>query len=87
MSYELRILPSAEKDLRKLPRSTVSAIWNKIESLSQAAFPSGVRKLEGADRLWRLRVRDYRITYEVDSGMKEITIRYVRHRREAYQQL
>lgn len=41
MSYELRILPSAEKDLRKLPRSTVSAIWNKIESLSQAPFPSG----------------------------------------------
>lgn len=61
--------------------------WNKIESLSQAPFPSGVRKLEGADRLWRLRVRNYRITYEVDSGMKEITIRYVRHRREAYRQL
>jgi mRNA-degrading endonuclease RelE of RelBE toxin-antitoxin system len=61
--------------------------WNKIESLSQAAFPSGVRKPEGADRLWRLRVRDYRITCEVDSGMKEITIRYVRHRREAYRQL
>jgi mRNA interferase RelE/StbE len=59
----------------------------RIEKLKDEPSPHGVEKLEGAERLYRIRVGDYRIVYEVDTQAKEIMILYVRHRREAYRAL
>src|SRR5437870_8906715 len=44
-------------------------------------------KLSGAERLYKIRVGDYRIVYEVDTAALQVTIHYVRHRREAYRKL
>ncbi|MDP1946971.1 MAG: type II toxin-antitoxin system RelE/ParE family toxin [Nitrospirota bacterium] len=37
--------------------------------------------------MYRLRVGDYRIVYEVDCEAGQITVHYVRHRREVYRTL
>ena len=50
-------------------------------------LPRQSSKLQGAERLYRLRVGDYRIVYEVDTAALQITIHYVRHRREVYRRL
>jgi len=42
------------------------------------------RKLQGTNKLYRIRVGDYRIIYQVDTNKNFLTIYYVRHRREAY---
>jgi len=59
----------------------------KIENLKIEPFPSQSIRISGAERLYRLRVGDYRIIYEVDSNVKEITIHYVRERSVAYRSL
>jgi mRNA interferase RelE/StbE len=59
----------------------------RIEKLKDEPLPHGAEKLEGAERLYRIRVGDYRIVYEVDTQAKEIMILYVRHRREVYRAL
>jgi len=46
-----------------------------------------VRRLSGAEHLYRVRVGDYRIIYAVYHAEQEITILYVRHRRTAYRGL
>lgn len=83
-SYNIKFKPSVEKDLQNLPREFVPRITERIERLTSDPFPAGCKKLTATERLYRLRVGDYRIIYEVDSKVGTITIFHVRHRREAY---
>ena len=59
----------------------------RIEGLRTDPFPRQAVKLSGTERLYRIRVGDYRIVYEVDTQAKQIVIHYVRHRREVYRTL
>ena len=83
-SYNVDFKPSVHKDFRRLPKSVVERAMKRIGKLKEEPFPHGVEKLEGADRLYRIRVGDYRIVYEVDTQAQGIMILYVRHRREVY---
>ncbi len=86
-SYSISLKPSVEKDLRPLPKSLVSRVMRRIDGLKNDPFPRQATKLSGTDRLYRVRVGDYRIVYEVDTQIKQVTIHYVRHRREVYRTL
>ena len=81
--YTIRIKASVEKDIAALPRDLTVRILQGIEDLSEAPLPFGVRRLSGAEHLYRVRVGDYRIIYAVHHVEQEITILYVRHRRTA----
>jgi mRNA interferase RelE/StbE len=87
MSYSIAFKPSVEKDLRPLPKLAVARVIEHIERLRIDPFPRQALKLAGADRLYRLRVGDYRIVYEVDVDVRQVLIHYVRHRREAYRSI
>src|SRR5438445_9128698 len=65
-SYRVVFKPSVEKDLKGLTKALVSRIMKRIEGLADDPFRPGV-KLSTAERLYRVRVGDYRIVYEVDS--------------------
>ena len=86
-SYNISFKPSVEKDLRPLPKSVVARVIEQIESLKTDPFPRQAIKLSGAERLYRIRVGNYRIVYEVDIRIKQVMIHYVRHRREAHRSL
>ena len=83
-SYKIIFKPSVHKDLRKLPKTVVQRVLAQIEGLSEKPFPSNCIKLEGAERLYRIRVGDYRVIYQVGTSAKEIIVQYIRHRREVY---
>jgi len=85
--YNISFKPSVEKDLRPLPKSAVARVIEQIESLKTDPFPRQAIELSGAERLYRIRVGNYRIVYEVDIRIKQVMIHYVRHRREAYRSL
>ena len=85
--YSLVFRQSVEKDLASLPKQAVSRILDRFESLKSDPFSVKSRKLQGAERLYRVRVGDYRIVYEVDTDALLITIHYVRHRRDVYRNL
>ena len=86
-SYSINFKPSVEKDLRPLSKTLVSRVMKRIERLRTDPFPRQAIKLSGTERLYRIRVGDYRIVYEVDTQAREVTIHYVRHRREVYRAL
>ncbi len=85
--YSINFKPSVEKDLRHLSKVVVARVMAQIESLKSEPFPRQAIKVSGAERLYRIRVGDYRIVYEVDTQAKQITVHYIRHRREAYRSL
>jgi mRNA interferase RelE/StbE len=86
-SYNISFKPSVEKDLRPLSKSVVARVIEHIERLKTEPFPRQAIKLSGAEHLYRIRVGDYRIVYEVDTRARQVMIHYVRHSREAYRSL
>ena len=85
--YRIYFKPSVEKDLQELADSEVSIIMNRIEGLMVNPFPSRSIKLTGTKRTFRIRIRDYKVIYEVDKSEKRITVLYIRHRLDAYRSI
>lgn len=73
--------------MRNLPTPVVARVLRKIEGLKSNPFPRAAIKLSGAERLYRIRVGEYRVVYEVDARAREVIIHYVRHRRDVYRGL
>jgi mRNA interferase RelE/StbE len=85
--YKVVIKPSVEKDLQRLPKTAVARAMGRIEALKDNPFPPACAKLSASERLYRIRVGDYRIVYEVDTKAEVVTVHYVRHRRDVYRHL
>ncbi len=82
--YKVDFKPSVEKDFDRLPDSMLQRVMEHIEQLESNPFPIGSIKLSFAEKLYRIRVGDYRIVYDVNTISKTVVIHYVRHRREVY---
>ncbi len=82
--YRLEVKRAAEKEIRKLSPELIDRIWSRIKELTANPRPRGAKKLSREVSAYRLRVGDYRILYEVDDGATLVSVRQVRHRREAY---
>jgi mRNA interferase RelE/StbE len=52
--------------------------------LTEEPHPSGCRKIQSEEGVWRIRVGDWRVTYILDIPNQEITIIRIAHRREFY---
>lgn len=85
--YEVEITKRASKEIRKLHNPTLRRILEAIEGLREDPRPNGSRKLVGADELWRIRVGNYRIVYEIEDEIKIVTITRVAHRKDVYDDL
>ena len=81
--YEIRVLPSVLEDLRRVDKSDVRRILDRIESLAQNPRPDDCRKLTGRD-LYRVRSGVYRILYEMHDDAVVVVVVKVGHRREVY---
>ena len=86
-SYKIDFKPSVEKDLRELSGPMRVRVMKRVEDLKSNPLPPQANKLSRSERLYRLRVGDYRIVYEVDREAEQITIHYIRHRRKVYRDL
>lgn len=76
----------AEKQLAKLDRNARLRIIASLERLREAYPVADLRKMQGYDTLWRLRVGDYRVVMEIDPVTADIIITVIRigHRKEIY---
>jgi mRNA interferase RelE/StbE len=75
---------SAEKSLWNLSKSLVPVLWERIKALADEPRPRQAKKLKGAERAYRLRVRGYRVIYTIDDEQKLVTVIAIRHRKEVY---
>ena len=83
VTYSIRIKRSAAKELARIPRDDRVRIIRAIDGLADE--PLSGSALKGELRgLRRIRVRHYRVVYEVLDGELVILVVRVSHRREAY---
>jgi mRNA interferase RelE/StbE len=82
--YSVTITARAERELKRLDRSTKNRIVTAILSLSSNPRPTGCLKIKSEEGVWRIRVGDWRIGFLIDDSSSEVTIIRVGHRREFY---
>ena len=82
--YSVRFVRSARKDLERLDDAILNRIFPRIEALAETPRPAGCRKLRGARDLWRIRLGDYRVVYQVDDAARVVEIRAVGDRKDVY---
>ncbi len=80
--YSIQIEKNAEEFLKKLQKKDAEVILNKIYLLRENPFRY-LKRLQG-EKLWRLRVGDYRAIVDVIISMNKIIVIRIGHRKNVY---
>ena len=86
-SYRVRWKKSAQKELKKLNKEIILRVLELVENLAHDPYPDGCRKLRGSQHIYRFRIGDYRVVYDVQSDILTIEIIRIGHRKEIYRRL
>lgn len=84
MSYAVEIVPRALKALGAVHPSYRGLIQRRIDGSAADPRPLNVKRLPRPARLWRLRVGDYRVVYEIDDAARRVLILVISHRSDVY---
>ena len=82
--YSILVKVSAQKSLNKLPTKIAEQIVSKIRDLEIDPIPLDAKKLSGAKETYRIRVRSYRIVYQIVNKELIILILRIAHRKNIY---
>jgi mRNA interferase RelE/StbE len=84
LAYSVEIAPAAKRQIGKLDRPIQGRIVRRLEALGKDPRPPGVEKLEGDESLYRVRVGEYRIVYEIRDKILVVLVLKVGHRKGVY---
>jgi mRNA interferase RelE/StbE len=82
--YEVKLARRAEKSLASLERREQQRIRAALDLLADNPRPPTCVAIQAEDSVYRVRVGDYRIVYEVLDAVLLIHVVRVGHRREVY---
>ncbi|MBN3924243.1 type II toxin-antitoxin system RelE/ParE family toxin [Nostoc sp. NMS4] len=84
MTYEVKFTKGARKMFKKLSQELQYRIQPKIDELSIEPRPNGVKKLQGEENTYRIRVGDYRVIYDILDDVLLVNVIDVGHRSKVY---
>jgi mRNA interferase RelE/StbE len=83
--YQLRILDSATRELAALDRQVAIRIARRVQWLAENIESINPLPLSGnLSDLYKFRIGDYRVIYEILRAEQTLVIHAVGHRREVY---
>ena len=87
MSYQIRLRRAAQRQLDKLAQKDYEIIAEAIPALEREPRPRGVKKLAESG-LWRIRVGQYRVIYDIDDEEHLVmVVRVARRTEDTYRRL
>ena len=84
--YRVFFKSSADRALQKLPHEMQRRIVGDVAMLAHDPRPAGTVKLADGDNLWRIRVGNYRMVYEIHDDRLVVLVLRVAHRKDVYRQ-
>ncbi len=87
MEYQIGLKPCAARDFSKLAQAVREAVGVVIDSLKKNPRPLGVRRLCHNKDLYRVRIRDHRIIYNIDDRSHILLIVAVGPRSKVYRKI
>ncbi len=82
--YRIEFASRAQRMLRNLSADVQHRLDPAIQALRHDPRPPGCIKLSGEEFLWRIRVGNYRIVYQIQDNELLVLVVKVGHRREIY---
>ena len=83
--FKVSITSSAERDLKRLDRPVKNRIVSAILALTSDPRPHGCLKVKSEEGVWRIRVGDWRVGYEVDDSASQVLVLKISHRSDFYE--
>ena len=80
--FQIELTETAKIFLEKLPKNDAEIILNKIYSIRDNPFRF-LKRLQG-NKLWRLRIGDYRAVVDVIVSFNKIIVLRIGHRKNIY---
>jgi mRNA interferase RelE/StbE len=87
MRYNIDVKPSAKKALAKIPNPHRGRIAKRIDRLADDPRPADAKKLSANASLYRVRVGDYRIIYQVEDDALLVLVVRIGTRGDVYRHL
>ena len=85
MSYKVEVTAAPAKFLEKLrDESLKRRILKSLRSLETNPRPPGCLKMQGNEELYRVRVGDYRIIYQIRDAVLIVLVVDIGNRRDIY---
>ncbi len=81
MNFKIIWDEKAKEDLKKLERNIAYRIYKKINNLKENFNSVEIKRLQNSN-LFRLRIGDYRVLFEIEKNI--IIILKIRHRKNIY---
>jgi len=85
-NYRIEFTKSAKKEFDQLPAKFQDRVLEALAFLAQNPFSEFLKykKLKGIESLFRIRLGDYRIVYEVKGDLLLVLIIKIGHRKDVY---
>jgi mRNA interferase RelE/StbE len=80
----IQLTPAAARQLEKLDPPIRRRIGTAIDGLVENARPQGAKKIQGSEDLWRIRIGDYRVIYQIHDRQLLVVIVTIGHRSDIY---
>ena len=80
--FDIEITETAKRFLKKIEKNGSELILQKIDSIRENPFRY-LQRLQG-DKLWRLRIADYRAVVDVLVSANKIVVLRIGHRKNVY---
>ena len=87
--FSVEFTKSAKKEFDKLAAAMQEKVLDAVTLLAHNPFSEllKIKKLKGADQLYRLRIGDYRVVYEVRQQILRIVVITIGHRKDVYRKI
>lgn len=79
-NWRLEVDVQVYKDLKRLPKSNIQKILEVIEKLPENPYAGDIQKMKGEVNVWRRRIGEYRMFYEILIKEKVIQVFRVERR-------
>ena len=82
--YSVFLSKQAVKSVHEMPEGQKEKLREAFNIMKHNAFSYPYQKIQGESHLFRIRIGDYRILYEIDDHYKIIMVIKVDHRNKVY---
>ena len=83
--YRVVLTPAAQREFAKLSHQAREMIAAALLALARNPRPPGCVKLAGAEDVWRIRVRQYRVIYQILDDQLIVVVVKIGDRKDVYQ--
>ena len=83
MNWGVRVAKYAAKNLKKIPSKDQARILEALREIAENPFSGDIEKIAGEAHVWRRRVGNYRILFELEMKEKLVMVHDITRRTSA----